>query len=37
MVQLYVRGRHVTQGQPVRELRGFQRIALNPGETGVVK
>jgi len=32
-VQLYVRLRGTSVAQPVRALRGFQRIALAPGET----
>jgi beta-glucosidase len=33
LVQLYVRLRGTSTAQPVRALKGFQRIALAPGET----
>jgi beta-glucosidase len=33
IVQLYVRLQGTSTAQPVRALKGFQRIALNPGET----
>lgn len=32
VVQLYVHQRHGTSSRPVRELKGFQRITLEPGE-----
>ena len=36
-VQLYIHARVSPQGwRPVRELRGFQRVALNPGEAAEV-
>ena len=33
IVQLYVRLRGTSVAQPVRALKGFQRVSLNPGET----
>lgn len=36
LVQLYVRLQGTSTAQPVRALKGFQRIALAPGETGRV-
>src|ERR1700740_173063 len=33
VVQLYIHQRHGTSARPVRELKGFQRITLKPGET----
>ena len=33
VVQLYIHQRHGTSARPVRELKGFSRIALAPGET----
>jgi beta-glucosidase len=36
IVQLYVAPPKSTVPRPVHELRGFQRIVLNPGETGQV-
>ncbi len=36
VVQCYVRDKFSTYARPVRELRGFQRIALAPGEAGEV-
>jgi len=36
VVQLYVAPTKSTVPRPVHELRGFQRLALNPGETGRV-
>jgi beta-glucosidase len=33
LVQLYVRDRVGSLTRPVRELKGFQRAILNPGET----
>ena len=32
VVQLYVRARHSTLARPVKELRGFKRVYLEPGE-----
>jgi beta-glucosidase len=36
VVQLYVRLRGVSVAEPVRELKGYQRISLKPGETRTV-
>jgi beta-glucosidase len=36
VVQLYVRDEAASVTRPVRELRGFRRISLGPGETGQV-
>jgi beta-glucosidase len=33
VVQLYIRNTAASVSQPVRELKGFARVALNPGET----
>jgi beta-glucosidase len=33
VVQLYIRNTAVSVSQPVRELKGFARVALAPGET----
>ena len=33
VVQLYIHQRHGRAARPVRELKGFQRVALAPGET----
>ncbi len=33
VVQLYVRAHHSTWARPVRELRGFERVELAPGES----
>ncbi len=37
VVQLYIRQEVSSVTRPVKELRGFRRIALNPGETKVVE
>ena len=37
VVQLYVSDRNGTAGRPVKELRGFEKIALLPGETKTVR
>ncbi|MEJ1935615.1 glycoside hydrolase family 3 C-terminal domain-containing protein, partial [Nostoc sp. NIES-2111] len=37
MVQLYIRHRIARVSRPVRELRGFARVALKAGEVGTVK
>ena len=37
VVQLYLHQRHGTASRPVRELKGFRRIALPPGESQVVE
>lgn len=36
VVQLYVADQNGTAGRPVKELRGFEKIALQPGETKTV-
>ena len=36
VVQLYVSDRNGTAGRPVKELRGFEKIELQPGETKTV-
>ncbi len=36
VVQLYIRQEVSSVTRPVKELRGFQRIALNPGESKIV-
>jgi beta-glucosidase len=36
VVQLYVRDEEATVARPVRELRGFQRVHLAPGERRTV-
>src|SRR5207247_9798503 len=33
VVQLYIHQRHGSASRPVRELKGFQRVTLKPGET----
>jgi beta-glucosidase len=37
IVQLYIRQLSASQTQPVRELKGFSRLHLNPGETKQAK
>jgi beta-glucosidase len=37
VVQLYVRRPHAAADQPGRELRGFKRVALQPGESKTVE
>ena len=37
VVQLYIHQRHGSASRPVRELKGFQRVALEPGETRTVR
>jgi beta-glucosidase len=37
MVQLYVHDRVASVTRPLRELRGFQRVLLAPGETKAVR
>jgi beta-glucosidase len=34
VVQLYIRQRFTIPTRPVKELKGFARVALSPGETG---
>jgi beta-glucosidase len=36
-VQLYIHQRHGSATRPVRELKGFQRVALQPGESRTVR
>ncbi|WBO22827.1 beta-glucosidase BglX [Sphingomonas abietis] len=36
VAQLYIHQRYGTAARPVRELKGFQRITLNPGESRTV-
>jgi beta-glucosidase len=35
-VQLYLRERYAPVSLPVKQLRGFDRVSLNPGETKTV-
>src|SRR4051794_7846660 len=37
VVQLYIHQRHGSAARPVRELKGFERVALQPGETRTVR
>jgi beta-glucosidase len=37
VVQLYIHQRHGSAARPVRELKGFQRVALQPGESRTVR
>jgi beta-glucosidase len=37
VVQLYIRQRHGRAARPVRELKGFQRVTLAPGEARTVE
>jgi beta-glucosidase len=37
VVQLYIRQEFISVTRPVKELRGFRRVTLNPGETKVVE
>lgn len=37
VAQLYIHQRYGTSARPVRELKGFQRISLKPGETRTVR
>jgi beta-glucosidase len=37
VVQLYIRDHHARIARPVKELKGFQKITLAPGETQTVK
>jgi beta-glucosidase len=36
VVQIYIHQQYGSASRPVRELKGFERIALNPGETRTV-
>lgn len=37
VVQLYIRDMAASAARPVRELKGFRRVELQPGETGTVE
>jgi beta-glucosidase len=37
VVQLYIHQRHGSASRPVRELKGFQRISLEPGESRTIQ
>jgi beta-glucosidase len=37
VVQLYIHQRHGSAARPVRELKGFERVPLEPGETRTVQ
>ncbi len=37
VAQLYIRQRVATLSQPIRELKGFERISLQPGQSQVVR
>jgi beta-glucosidase len=37
VAQLYIHQRHGTSSRPVRELKGFQRVSLKPGETRTLR
>jgi beta-glucosidase len=37
VVQLYIRDEVSSVTRPIKELRGFRRISLNPGETKTVE
>ena len=37
VVQLYIHQRHGSASRPVRELKGFERITLAPGETRTLR
>jgi len=37
VAQLYIHQRHGTAARPVRELKGFQRVALEPGEARTLR
>jgi len=37
VAQLYIHQRHGSSARPVRELKGFQRVTLEPGETRTVR
>jgi beta-glucosidase len=36
VVQLYIHQRHGASSRPVRELKGFERLSLDPGESRTV-
>lgn len=37
MAQIYIHQRYGSASRPVRELKGFERISLQPGETKTLK
>ena len=37
VVQLYIHQRAGSTSRPIRELKGFERVALRPGETKTVR
>jgi beta-glucosidase len=37
VAQLYIHQRHGTSSRPIRELKGFQRVSLEPGETRTLR
>jgi beta-glucosidase len=37
VAQLYIHQRYGTSARPVRELKGFQRVTLKPGETRTIR
>lgn len=37
VAQLYIHQRHGTSARPVRELKGFERVTLKPGETRTIR
>jgi beta-glucosidase len=37
VAQLYIHQRYGTSSRPIRELKGFQRVALKPGETRTLR
>jgi beta-glucosidase len=37
VVQLYLRDHHASLIRPIKELKGFQKIGLEPGETTTVR
>ena len=37
VIQLYVRQRHGRTARPVRELKGFERVTIDPGQTRTVQ
>jgi beta-glucosidase len=37
VAQLYIHQRHGSSARPVRELKGFQRVTLKPGETRTIR
>ena len=37
VVQLYIHQRHGSAARPIRELKGFERVSLEAGESGTVQ